>query len=454
MPQHKILLIDDEFAQLQTLAGFLKKRGFEVEKAASGSTGLELIEKQTVDLVITDFKMPDIDGLQVLKRAKQINPEVDVIMMTAFGSIESATQAMRDGAIDYLIKPVDLDQLELVINKALEHKQLASENRLLRQQLSEKFRFEKIISVSETMEEALNIAGRAAPSKATVIITGESGTGKELIAKAIHYASPRKNEPFMAVNCAALAENLLESELFGHEKGAFTGADRLRKGRFEMANNGTLFIDEVGEIPLVTQVKLLRVLQEQTFERVGGTEPIKVDVRIIAATNQHPEEMIEEDRFRKDLYYRLNVVRITIPPLRKRKADIPLLVDYFLKKYANENNKPINGISKETMDQLMKYDYPGNVRELENIIEQAVVLSREDIITTKDLPMTVRGMRQESKKRAPLAEATFIERVEAFEKELIDSALEQAQGVQTKAAKVLGITERHLRYKLKKYGMK
>jgi len=454
MPQHKILLIDDEFAQLQTLAGFLKKRGFEVEKAASGSTGLELIEKQTVDLVITDFKMPDIDGLQVLKRAKQINPEVDVIMMTAFGSIESATQAMRDGAIDYLIKPVDLDQLELVINKALEHKQLASENRLLRQQLSEKFRFEKIISVSETMEEALNIAGRAAPSKATVLITGESGTGKELIAKAIHYASPRKNEPFMAVNCAALAENLLESELFGHEKGAFTGADRLRKGRFEMANNGTLFIDEVGEIPLVTQVKLLRVLQEQTFERVGGTEPIKVDVRIIAATNQHPEEMIEEDRFRKDLYYRLNVVRITIPPLRKRKADIPLLVDYFLKKYANENNKPINGISKETMDQLMKYDYPGNVRELENIIEQAVVLSREDIITTKDLPMTVRGMRQESKKRAPLAEATFIERVEAFEKELIDSALEQAQGVQTKAAKVLGITERHLRYKLKKYGMK
>ena len=454
MPQHKILLIDDEFAQLQTLAGFLKKRGFEVEKAASGSTGLELIEKQTVDLVITDFKMPDIDGLQVLKRAKQINPEVDVIMMTAFGSIESATQAMRDGAIDYLIKPVDLDQLELVINKALEHKQLASENRLLRQQLSEKFRFEKIISVSETMEEALNIAGRAAPSKATVLITGESGTGKELIAKAIHYASPRKNEPFMAVNCAALAENLLESELFGHEKGAFTGADRLRKGRFEMANNGTLFIDEVGEIPLVTQVKLLRVLQEQTFERVGGTEPIKVDVRIIAATNQHPEEMIEEDRFRKDLYYRLNVVRITIPPLRKRKADIPLLVDYFLKKYTNENNKPINGISKETMDQLMKYDYPGNVRELENIIEQAVVLSREDIITTKDLPMTVRGMRQESKKRAPLAEATFIERVEAFEKELIDSALEQAQGVQTKAAKVLGITERHLRYKLKKYGMK
>ncbi|UCE08080.1 MAG: sigma-54-dependent Fis family transcriptional regulator, partial [bacterium] len=339
MNQHKILIIDDEPAQVQALAGFLKKKGFHIEKANSGTAGIEIVKKYVVDLIITDYKLPDLDGLEVIKKAKGINPEIDVIMMTAFGSIESAIQAMREGAIDYLTKPVDLDQLELIIDKALEHKQLLSENRLLREQLAEKFRFEQIISVSEAMEEAINIAGRAAPSKATVLITGESGTGKELIAKAIHYTSPSKNEPFLAVNCAALAQNLLESELFGHEKGAFTGADRLRKGRFEMANNGTLFIDEVGEIPLTTQVKLLRVLQEQTFERVGGTESIKVNVRIIAATNRNLVELIDEGRFREDLYYRLNVVQINIPPLRKRKSDIPILIDYFLKKYSAENNK-------------------------------------------------------------------------------------------------------------------
>lgn len=454
MPEHKILIIDDEPAQVQALAGFLKKKSFDVEKANAGLDGLKIIEKKPIDLVITDFKMPDLDGIEVLKRAKAINPDIDVIVMTAFGSIESATEAMRAGAIDYLTKPVDLDQLEIMINKALEHKQLVSENRLLREQLAEKFKFDQIISASEAMEEAINLAGRSAPSKATVLITGESGTGKELIAKAIHFASPRKDKPFLAVNCAALAENLLESELFGHEKGAFTGADRQRKGRFEMANHGTLFIDEVGEIPLTTQVKLLRVLQEQTFERVGGSEPIQVDVRIVAATNRNLEELIEDGMFREDLYYRLNVVRINIPPLRKRKSDIPLLVDYFLKKYSAENKKKMVGISKEAMDLLMKYDYPGNVRELENVIEQSVVLSRSDLISVRDLPMTVRGMRSESKKTDPFGAGTFIERVEAFEKALIDQALEQSQGVQTRAAKILGITERHLRYKLNKYGMK
>ncbi len=454
MSDHKILIIDDEPAQVQALAGFLKKKGFDVEKANAGLDGLKILEKQTIDLIITDFKMPDIDGIEVLKRARAIHPEIDVIVMTAFGSIESATEAMRAGAIDYLTKPVNLDQLEILIHKALEHRQLVSENRLLREQLTEKFKFDQIISGSEVMEEALNLAGRAAPSKATVLITGESGTGKELIARAIHFASPRKDQPFVAVNCAALAENLLESELFGHEKGAFTGADRQRKGRFELAHRGTLFIDEVGEIPLATQVKLLRVLQEQTFERVGGSEMIKVDVRIVAATNRHLEELIEEGRFREDLYYRLNVVRINVPPLRKRKSDIPLLVDYFLKKYAAENNKKMTGISKEAMDLLMKYNYPGNVRELENIIEQSVVLSRSEIITVRDLPMTVIGGHSESKKTDPFGEGTFIERVEAFERALIEQALEQAQGVQTQAARILGITERHLRYKLQKYRMK
>ncbi len=449
-----LLIIDDEPAQLLALAGFLKKRGFKVEKAESGLAGIEILKKQPIDLIITDFKMPDLTGLEVLTKAKAINPELDVIVMTAFGSIENATQAMRDGAVDYLTKPVDLNQLELVIQKALERKQLVSENRQLREQLSEKFQFKQIISVSEAMEEALNLAGRAAPSKATVLITGESGTGKELIARAIHFASPRKNSPFLAVNCAALAENLLESELFGHEKGAFTGASQMRKGRFELAHKGTLLIDEVGEIPLSTQVKLLRVIQEQTFERVGGSETIKVDVRLIAATNQNLEKMIEAGTFREDLYYRLNVVKINIPPLRKRKGDIPILSDYFLKKYCTENNKPLDGISREAMDLLMKYDYPGNVRELENIMEQAVVLSRETLITTRDLPMTVRGIRTESDVNDLTAEGTFIERVEAFEKRLILQALQEANGVQTRAAAILGITERHLRYKLKKYGMK
>lgn len=454
MSQHRILIIDDEPSQRQALAGFLKKKGFEIEKAESGLAGVRMVEKLAIDLILTDFKMPDIDGLEVLQRVKAINPEIDVIVMTAFGSIESALQAMRAGAVDYLSKPIDLDQLELVINKTLERKLLVSENRELHEQLAEKFRFEQIISVGEAMEEALNIAGRAAPSKATVLITGESGTGKELVARAIHFASPRKNKPFLAVNCAALSGNLLESELFGHEKGAFTGADRQRKGRFETADQGTLFIDEVGEIPLGIQVKLLRVLQEQTFERVGGSETMKVNVRIVAATNRNLEEMIEAGNFREDLYYRLNVVRLNIPPLRKRKSDIPPLVDYFLKKYTRENSKEIDGISKEAMDQLMKYDFPGNVRELENIIEQAVVLNRGGLLVSKDLPLTVRGAREEARKKNQLEDGTFIERVEAFEKELIDEALEAAQGVQTKAAKMLGITERHLRYKLKKYEMK
>jgi two-component system NtrC family response regulator len=449
-----LLIIDDEPAQLLALAGFLKKRGYKVEKAESGLAGIEILKKQPIDLIITDFKMPDLTGLEVLTRAKAINPELDVIVMTAFGSIENATQAMRDGAVDYLTKPVDLNQLELVIQKAMERKQLVSENRQLREQLSEKFQFKQIISVSEAMEEALNLAGRAAPSKANVLITGESGTGKELIARAIHFASPRKNSPFLAVNCAALAENLLESELFGHERGAFTGASQMRKGRFELAHKGTLLIDEVGEIPPTTQVKLLRVIQEQTFERVGGSETIKVDVRLIAATNQNLEKMIEAGTFREDLYYRLNVVKINIPPLRKRKGDIPILSDYFLKKYCTENNKELDGISREAMDLLMKYDYPGNVRELENVIEQAVVLSRETLITTRDLPMTVRGIRTESDANDPTAEGTFVERVEAFEKRLILQALQETNGVQTRAADILGITERHLRYKLKKYELK
>ncbi len=454
MSEFKILLIDDEPAQLKALSGFLVKKGFDVTTASSGLRGIDVLKTETIDLIITDFKMPDLNGLDVLEKGKQINPDVGVIVMTAYGSIENATQAMQNGAIDYLTKPIDLDQLEIVINKALEHKQLVSENTLLREQLAEKFKFDQIISVSEVMEEVLNIAGRAAASKSTVLITGESGTGKELVARAIHYASPRKDRPFLAVNCAALPDNLLESELFGHEKGAFTGADRMRKGRFELADTGTLFIDEIGEIPLPTQVKLLRVLQEQTFERVGSAEMITVNVRIVAATNRNLENMIAAGRFREDLFYRLNVVHIHIPPLQKRKTDIPLLAEFFLKKYAQENERNINGISREAMDLLMKYEYPGNVRELENIMEQAVVLSRGDFIMTRDLPMTVRSAQSEPKISDVMLDGNLTKQVEALEIELIRYALDQAEGVQTKASKLLGITERNLRYKLNKYGMK
>ena len=292
---HHIVIIDDEKSQVDALAGYFKKKGFTISAAFNGTDGVKIVENEVVDLVISDFKMPDMNGIDVLNNVKAINPEVSVIIMTAFGSIDNALEAMHAGATDYLTKPVDLDQLQIVVDRTLEYRQVMTENRLLRDQLRERHQFAQIISSSRAMEEALNIAGRVAPGKTTVLITGESGTGKELIARAIHQASPRRNAPFVAVNCAALAENLLESELFGHEKGAYTGAIQRRKGRFESAHTGTLFIDEVGEIPLATQVKLLRVLQEHAFERVGGTELIRVDVRIIAATNRHLEELIAAD---------------------------------------------------------------------------------------------------------------------------------------------------------------
>lgn len=451
---HHIVIIDDEKSQLDALAGYFKKKGFTISAAFNGTDGVKIVENEVVDLVISDFKMPDMNGIDVLNNVKAINPEVSVIIMTAFGSIDNALEAMHAGATDYLTKPVDLDQLQLVVDRTLEYRQVLTENRLLREQLRERHQFAQIISSSRAMEEALNIAGRVAPGKTTVLITGESGTGKELIARAIHQASPRRNAPFVAVNCAALAENLLESELFGHEKGAYTGAIQRRKGRFESAHTGTLFIDEVGEIPLATQVKLLRVLQEHAFERVGGTELIRVDVRIIAATNRHLEELIEKGMFREDLYYRLNVVRLNVPALRHRKTDIPLLADHFLRRYSAENSKSITGISREAMDILMKYDFPGNVRELENIIEQAVVLSRSDILTTKDLPATVQGGIIARQPEISLADGTLTQQVESLEIQLIKEALNKTGKVQTRAADLLGITERNLRYKIQKYNLK
>jgi two-component system NtrC family response regulator len=450
-----ILVIEDETAQLQVLTGFLEKQRFDVIGSSSGAEGIEIARERNIDLVLTDYRMPDKNGLEVLREIKNINPEIMVIIMTAYGTEEIAVQAMKEGAFDYLTKPIVLDELEITVRKALERKQLVSENLELRRQLEGRYHFHEIVSGSAEMEEVINTAGRAARSKATVLLRGESGTGKELIARAIHYTSPRKNNPFVAVNCAALSENLLESELFGHEKGAFTGADRQRKGRFEQADGGTLFIDEVGDIPLSTQVKLLRVLQEREFERVGGNETIKVDVRVIAATNKDLEEMVENEQFREDLFYRLNVISIRIPPIRERRGDISPLISHFISRYAVENHKAIEGVSREAMDVLMKYDYPGNVRELENAIERAVVMARGTLITAEDLPVHIRSTSSEGESTYGSFEGESLpEMVESLERHLIADALAESDGNQSKAAELLGISERNLRYKLKKYGMK
>jgi DNA-binding NtrC family response regulator len=450
---HTILVVEDEKVQLESIAGFLAKQGYHVLTSARPVEALQMARERAVDIVLTDFKMPAMSGVELLDALKKMNPGIEVIIMTAYGSVESATEAMKLGAVDYITKPIDLCQLQLMIRNTLERKLLVSENRKLRQQLSERFSFEGIVSQSTAMSQVLNIAGRVASSNAPVLITGETGTGKELIAKAVHFAGSRREKPFVAVNCAALPENLLESELFGHEKGAFTGADRQRKGRFETAEGGTLFIDEVGEIPLALQVKLLRVLQEKSFERVGSSHPLQANVRIVAATNRNLEAMVREGKFREDLFYRLNVVAIRIPPLRERREDIPPLIDAFIKRFASENSKRITGISREAMDTLMKYPYPGNIRELENILQQSIVLCREEMITREDLPLRVHEPISEKISFLEM-EGTFTEKVEAFEKSLIMAALQSAGNVQTHASELLGIGERHLRYKLKKYGMK
>jgi DNA-binding NtrC family response regulator len=453
MKDYNILVIDDEAAQRDVLTGYLKKKGDKIFSASSGREGIEIAGRNPVDIILSDFKMPDLNGIEVLEQVKKINPEISFVIVTAYGTVENAVKAMRLGAFDYISKPVDLDELDLMIERIIEHKNLKSENQLLKTQLQEKYKISSIVSQSQKMEEVINVAVRVADSKANVLITGENGTGKEVLAKAIHYISPRKDKPFVAVNVPALTETLLESELFGHEKGAFTGADKMKKGRFEIAHGGTIFLDEVGDIPQSIQVKLLRVLQEHQFERVGGTEKIEVDVRIIAATNKNLEQKIKDRTFREDLYYRLNVVSIKIPPLRERKEDILPMIEGFIEKYGKENNKEKLEISKETVDMLMKYNYPGNVRELENIIERAVVLTRGRVITLNDLPMNIKGFKEE-KTLAALGKGTLTEQVEAIEKQLIFDALRESEGNQTKAGKLLGLTERNLRYKLKKYNIK
>ncbi len=437
-----------------SLKSFLNRRGFDVFTASSGPEGLEIVQLNTIDLVLTDFRMPEWDGSRVLTEIKSLNPDIDVVVMTAFGSVEDAVSIMKNGAYDYLTKPIDLDELENLVRRVQEKRDLVEENRLLKQQLQKKFKFDTIISQSGEMEAVLNKAARVAPSKATVLIRGESGTGKELIAHAIHVASARKDRPFVVVNVAALSENLLESELFGHERGAFTGAVQQRIGRFEQANGGTLFIDEVGDIPLSVQVKLLRAIQFGQIERLGDSSTIDVDVRIVAATHRNLEDMLKSGEFREDLFYRLNVVTIWIPPLRNRKSDIPHLVEHFIKKFSEENQKQVKGISREALDFLMKYDFAGNVRELENIIESAVVLCRQEYITRRDLPAKLQIVPEKSLLDPHHIEDGYEEKMQAFEKEMIADALTRNHGNQSAAARALGITERHLRSRLVKLGMK
>lgn len=448
MKNLSLLIIDDEESQLKSLKSFLSRRNYEVYTANDGVKGFEIINSKLIDAVLTDYRMPNWDGFTVLKKVKEYNPEIDVVVMTAYGSVEDAVSIMKEGAYDYLSKPIDLDELESLLNRIREKRFLVSENKLLKKQLEEKFKFDSIISESGEMEEVLNTAGRVANSKASVLVRGESGTGKELIAKAIHYSSPRKDKPFVTVNISSLSENLLESELFGHEKGAFTGASQQRIGRFEEANGGTLFIDEVGDIPLQAQVKLLRAVQFNEIQRLGGNSTISVDVRIITATHRNLEEMIIKNEFREDLFYRLNVVSICIPPLRKRKSDIPVLVSHFIEKYSVINQKNVQAPSSEAMDQLMKYSYPGNIRELENIIERAVVLCRDEYITKSDLPNQINKISEKKLFDPTDLEDGFEQKVKSFEREIIYEALSRTNGNKSAAARLMDITERHLRSRM------
>jgi two-component system NtrC family response regulator len=444
----RILVVDDEPLQVELVAGFLGKHGYEVLQASDGATALERFRASSVDLVLTDQKMPGLSGLDLLHAARALNPEVAVILMTAYGTIEQAVAAIKAGASDYLTKPLNLDELLHRVGQALERRRLLRENRELRQALGERQRLEGIVGESGRMQEVLSLVRRVAPSDATVLVRGESGTGKELVARAIHAASGRADGPFVAVNCAALPETLLESELFGHEKGAFTGAHAARQGRFEAAHGGTIFLDEIGDLPTHVQVKLLRVLQERRIERLGANRPIAVDVRLVAATHRDLEAMVRAGTFRDDLYYRINVVTITLPPLRDRRDDIPPLLEKFLDRFARANGKTIRGLTREARDVLLRYDYPGNVRELENIVERAVVLARDEIIGIGDLPLGVK----DAEKGGPEAR-TMPAAVEGLEREMIREALARADGVQTRAADLLGISERVLRYKLRKYGL-
>ena len=447
--QCTVLIIDDEKNIREGLAAALEMEGYTVALAADGKQGLARMVKGDIDLVITDLRMPEVSGEQVLAKVAAENPGVPVIVLTGHGSIDSAVEAMRNGAYDFLTNPLNLDQLILIVKRALESRELAIKHRELLEQLNSRKSFESIIGKSAEMQKIFATVRKAADSKASVLITGESGVGKELIANALHNLSPRRDKPLIKVHCAALSENLLESELFGHEKGAFTGAVARKRGRFELAAGGTIFLDEIGEIDQNVQIKILRVLQDKRFERVGGEETIEVDVRVIAATNRDLEKEIADGRFREDLYYRLNVVHIHVPPLRERRDDIPLLIASFLQEFAKENGKKIEGIDARARSALYKFDWPGNIRQLRNCLESAVVMCSSSVITLEDLPPSIAGSGEDALISIPAGIP-----MEEAEKILIQQNLAINKGNKSKTADILGIGRKTLHRKLDEYAGK
>ncbi len=451
--QHAILVVDDDDAHRTMLKTLIGGWGYAVSQANDGSLAIELVEKQPFDLVLMDIRMLKVSGLEALEEIKRINPAIPVIIMTAYSSIDTAVAAIKKGAYDYLTKPLDFDRLKLIMERAMEHVSLKAENLKLKFEIDSRFDRQQIIGNGPAMTGLLETVSQVAPSEATVLITGESGTGKELIAGAIHYNSPRRKGPFVKINCAAISENLLESEMFGHEKGAFTGADRRKEGRFVQADKGSLFLDEVSEMPLGMQVKLLRVLQERELNRVGGEAVISVDVRVIAATNRELEKVVAAGDFRQDLYYRLNVVELEVPPLSRRREDIPLLAQAFLENFSRQNKKAIKGFTPQAMDAMVRYDWPGNVRELMNAVERAVVLARKSFLDTGDLPLKHLSGNRET---APTGSLSFIPgnlSLEEIEKASILQTLEATGGNKSEAARRLGITRKTLHKKLKRYGV-
>jgi len=454
-----ILIVEDEQKMLRLLELNLAEEGYSTLAAQDAEAGLKLLRQEKIDLVLTDLKLPRMDGLEFLQAVKRSNAQTPVILMTAYGTVETAIEAMKAGASDYVLKPFSMEEIKLIIHKELDVRRLREENRDLREALGERYRFENIVAQSAKMQEVLAVVERVAPTNSTVLLGGESGVGKDMIARAIHQHSRRASGPFIKINSTAIPENLLESELFGYEKGAFTGAMTAKPGKFELADKGTIFLDEIGDVPAAIQAKLLRVLQEREFERLGGTKTLKVDVRVVAATNQDLRAALEQGTFREDLYYRLNVVPIGIPPLREHKEDIPYLVDHFLARLARESAKPITGLTPAAMRLLMDFHWPGNVRELENIIERAVALSTGTMLDVGDIRLDVGpggagivgpGM------SATDASGPFLppgRTLEQYEDEIIKEALRRANGNKSQAARLLGLSRNAFRYRLAKLGV-
>jgi DNA-binding NtrC family response regulator len=440
------MVIDDEASQREMLAGFLKKKGFDVRTVGSGGEALEKYTDYFAPLVVTDMKMPGMDGLELLAKLREINPSVQVIILTAYGTVETAVTAMRDGAFGYLTKPVNLEELHINLKKAAAQSRLISENDLLRRTVADLKDFPELIGESKPMTRVKSLISRVAQSDSSVLITGSSGTGKGLVAQIIHHASPRREEAFIQLNCASLPETLLESELFGHEKGAFTGADRRRVGRFELADGGTIFLDEIGDMPVSMQAKLLRVLEDGSFEPLGSERSKKVDVRVLSATNRPLENLIDDGKFRQDLLFRINTVSIDLPPLRERGEDILAMAEHFLAQRAKKMNREIRGFSESAAARILSYDWPGNIRELQNVIERAVVLSVGDVIRDEDLP----GLASDDAEDRPVR---FISLAE-IEKEHIECILQAEDGNMQKTAEILGIHRNTLRQKIKEYGLK